>query len=125
MFLICYIGNMKPMALFIAFLLEIAAVFALAYSGLHMHMQHTYQLAFGIIWPVCFVLFWAMYMAPKSKTRLKQPYYSMAKFALFTLVVALLASAGKPAWSAIFTVIAIIDELLLFKVGENKPRVEA
>lgn len=111
---------MKELALTLAFLLESAAAISYAYAGLTSTSVFN-KIVFGIFFPLILISFWGIWMAPKSKRRLKQPYYASAKTIIFGgAIVALLASTPVLV-PVLFFVLWVLDEILLYKTKESRP----
>lgn len=102
----------KSIHLAVAFLLELAMLFCLGYYGFHSNMGKTVEFILGIGLPVIVILLWGFLAAPKAKHRLPFPYLILFKLILFLLTAFLLYKSGQPKWALIFTITAIVSELL-------------
>lgn len=115
---------MKPIALLFAFLLEICAVAAYGYAGFHSSLDTPFKLIIGIGLPIIVIAIWGKYMAPKSQTRLNQPYYSLVKLVIFAGATVALWLSGITTLALTFAATAIFDEILLFLSGESRTHIQ-
>lgn len=98
----------------LAFLSELAMLAALGYWGFHGDKKwfEKYGLGFGL--PLLAIAVWAYWAAPKSTTRLDQPYLFLLKCALFGSAVYALYRSGYPVMAALFAVVALGTAVLEF-----------
>lgn len=113
LFSLCYDSCMSEVAVILAFLLEAFAVGAYSYAGFYLPVGVGLRLILGIVLPVGVMLFWGIFMAPKSKRRIALPLYRIVKMIIFGIAALLLLSIGKGVAAGIFLIVAILDEILL------------
>lgn len=104
----------KAINLFVAFFLEIAMIIAFAYFGFHYpeNMVMKYLMMIGLAFAA--IVLWGYFAAPKSKHRLQQPARTLFILAIFGTSIFLLNVTGKTMLAAIFAIMVIINQLLLF-----------
>jgi hypothetical protein len=103
------IGALSGLNLALAFFLELCALGALAYWGFNASEITLLRLILGLGAPLAMIIFWGIYLAPKSSRRLKEPTMSVAKLVIFGLTAAALASTGQATTAAIFMAAVILN----------------
>ena len=98
---------MRPALLALRFLLELAALAAVAWWGAGV------SVAAGILAPIAFAVLWGLFVAPKAKIALPPPSRLAVELVLWTLAAAALAAAWTPAAGAAFGAVAVADGLAL------------
>ena len=93
----------------LAFLLELAALAALAVWGFRVGANLPARLAMGLGAPVVIVAIWAVWLAPSSEHRLHLPWLVIAKVVVFGLAAAALAAAGHPRLAGLFAVLVVVN----------------
>ncbi|MBT1003071.1 DUF2568 domain-containing protein [Paenarthrobacter sp. DKR-5] len=96
----------------VAFLLEVALLVAVAVFGFHAPAPWNFVAGIGL--PAVVVLFWSVFMAPKSSRRLPWPLQPLVALGLFLLGALALAAAGQPAAGVVFAVVAAGNTVLSF-----------
>ena len=102
-----------------AFFVEMAMLGLLAMGGYRL-----FDAADGVRWaialalPAIAVAFWAMKLAPRAKTRLRQPLLACAKIVLF-IVAAWVGSHWSGVYGTYFLVMSLISALLEYVIGSN------
>jgi hypothetical protein len=108
----------KAINLVTAFLLEIAMIVAFGYFGYHYpeNFAIKYFLMIGI--PLAATILWGFLAAPKSKYRLQKLPRLIFALTIFGAAIFLLNSTGKTMLAAVFAILVIINQLLLFILEE-------
>lgn len=104
----------KAINLVAAFFLEIAMVISFAYFGFHYpeNMVMKYSLMIGLATGA--IILWGYFAAPKSKHRLQQSARVLFCLSMFGSSIFLLNLTGKTMLAAIFAIMVIMNQLLLF-----------
>jgi hypothetical protein len=102
----------------LAFLLELAALVAIALVGLLLP-SGWWQLAAGALAVVAFVAVWARYAAPRAVHRLKGQRLLILKIVVFALAVLVLAGIGQPVCAAVMAVLVAVNLTLAWRLGQR------
>jgi Protein of unknown function (DUF2568) len=103
---------MKPFALLIAFLLELAAFAAFAYWGATTGPLSV-NVILGVATPALAIAVWARWAAPRSATRLPDGQRTGLELVVFGAAAVALLAAGAPWLGAALAVVALGDVALL------------
>jgi hypothetical protein len=106
-------GFVDNLLLTVAFLLELVAFAALAGVGFLLPANQGLQIATACILFVAVIWFWGVYMAPKSKHKLKATRYYVAKAIIYALAAWSIFMLKGPLLGSAFALIALCDEALL------------
>jgi hypothetical protein len=93
----------------LAFLLELAALAALAVWGFTVGVNLSARLALGCGAPTTMIVVWGIWLAPTSDHRLVMPWLLVVKLVVFGLVTAALAATGRPRLAAAFAVLVVLN----------------
>lgn len=97
------------------FLLEVAALIALAYWGWTAH-GGVWRVTLAVGLPVVTVAVWAVFRVPDdpgpAPVPVSGPLRLLVEFALFGLAAALLAAAGRPLEGAVFAALVALHYVL-------------
>ena len=104
----------KAINLAAAFFLEIAMLVAFAYFGFHYPENTVMKYLLMITLPVIAIMLWGYFAAPKSKHRLQQPSRVLFALTMFGAAIFLLNMTGETMLAAVFAIMVIINQLLLF-----------
>ena len=103
----------------VRFLLELAALGALAYWG-----SQTGPLAVSIVLaiaaPLAGAVLWGIFAAPKSRHRLRGPRRLIVEIPFFGAAVAGLAATGQWVLAAIFAVVVVLSELVTYGLAADE-----
>ena len=101
-----------------AFFLETAMIISFGYFGYHhpQTMLMKYILMIGL--PLIATILWGFLAAPKSKYRLEKLPRLIFVLTLFGAAIFLLNSTGKTMLAAVFAILVVINQLLLFILEE-------
>ena len=108
----------KAINLVTAFLLEIAMIVAFGYFGYHYPENMLMKDVLMIGLPLIATILWGYFAAPKSKHRLSKIPRVVFALALFGAAIFLLNSTEKTMLAAVFAILVIINQLLLFILEE-------
>lgn len=103
---------LKALNLALRFLLEICALMALAYAGLHATAAPI-RVVLGVAFPAIAAVLWAMFVAPKSALRAPLGVRYAAEAIVFAGAVLGLSWVGKPVWAAVLAALVIMNVVLL------------
>ncbi|HSN08612.1 MAG TPA: YrdB family protein [Hanamia sp.] len=108
----------KVLNLAAAFFLEIAMIISFGYFGYHypQAMLMKYLLMIGL--PLIAAILWGFLAAPKSKYRLQKLPRLIFALTLFGAAIFLLNSTGKTTLAAVFAILVVINQMLLFILEE-------
>jgi len=103
----------KATNLAVRFLLEIAAIVALASLAFGDGASLALRAA-GVVGALAFVAAWGRYVAPRSSRRLSDPARLLLELCLFAAATAALAVSSAAGVAAVFAAVVTVNELLLF-----------
>lgn len=102
-------GGLEAANLTLAFLLELALIYAVGAWGFHLAVATWIRYLLGVALPLTVVVIWARWLAPRAARRLSHGRLIIAKLVLFTLgAIALQASSGSVA-AAVFEALALLN----------------
>jgi hypothetical protein len=101
------------------FLLELLALAALAYWGVHTGGSPAADVALGAGAPLAAASLWARYAAPRSARRLRGPARAGVELSVLGAGALGLAAAGHPLLAAAFAAVVLINAVLLHVGEEN------
>ena len=105
----------------LSFGVEVAMWFAFGYWGFSFDSTAlSWLLGIGV--PLMTVVLWAIWAAPKSKTRLTQPRLVIFKMTLFVLAAVALLQTGKTNLAVTFLVLAILNQALEYYFGTRSSK---
>jgi len=106
---------MLYLALTAAFLLELIAFVSFAAFGYLLHLSTALHLALFVILLSVLIGFWALFMAPRAVYKFKVLPYYLAKGLIYAISATTLFALKGPLWGGLFVILALVDELVLFK----------
>jgi hypothetical protein len=95
---------MKILNLLLRFLLEVCALIALGYWGLH-----AAGLLLCIGAPLLFALLWGLFAAHKAKFPPPQPWKAIVGAVLLEVTPLVLLSAGQGTWAAVLALVIAVN----------------
>ena len=107
---------MKPLLavnLGLRFLLELAALAALAVWGAQAGRGTTAHVMFAIAAPLGAAFFWGAFVAPKTPIRVPEPVRLAIELAVFAAATAGLAVSGHSGFAVAFAVVALVNSVLV------------
>ena len=102
---------MKPASLGLAFVLELAALAALAYWG------------WGVAWelaiaaPAAWIVLWAVFGSPRAKVKLSASRHLAFEVVMFGSAAVALWAAGQPVWAIAFAAVWAVNRSLIAARG--------
>ena len=109
---------MKVASLALRFLLELAALGALAYWGFH-EFDGATAILLGIGAPLVAALVWGAFVAPKRRVRRGETLRWLVELLVFAVAAAALIEAGAVVLGIVFAVVAVVDGVVVRKLGET------
>ncbi|MGH3139055.1 MAG: YrdB family protein [Gaiellales bacterium] len=97
---------MRPASLGLAFVLELAALAALAYWGWGV----TWALAIAA--PVAWIALWAVFGSPKARVKLSPSLHLAFEVVMFGSAAVALWAAGQPVWAVGFAAVLAVNRTL-------------
>jgi hypothetical protein len=107
-------AGIRTANLALSFLLELAALSAIAFWGFHSGQSYLLKLLFGLGVPLLVAILWGTFAAPKASMRLKGVSLWIFELGVFGLAIAALALAGQPFLAGIFAVVLVINRILMY-----------
>jgi len=105
---------LKGINLALAFLLELLMLVAFGYWGFHTGSSTLVQWILGLGVPLVAIVIWSIFNAPQSKRRLPRTPRTILEVVMFSLGALALAAAGQTTWAAVFVVLMVVNQLLLY-----------
>ncbi|MWK38492.1 DUF2568 domain-containing protein [Actinomadura sp. J1-007] len=96
----------------LAFLLEVAAIVALAWWGFTTGGNVLVNILLGIGTPIAAMLLWGLLAAPKARFKVALPFVLLVKAAVFGAGALALYGLDRPAPALAFAVIALLNTAL-------------
>lgn len=88
-------------------LCELAMLALLVISGWSLGNGGLFGIALAVFYPALAVLIWSVWLAPKSRDRLRDPWRFVVQALLFAATGAATALSGRIVLGAVFAVVAI------------------
>ena len=104
---------LKTINLLIAFLLEVIMLVALGIVGFEITNASPLKYILAVALPTVAIIVWAIWAAPKSKTRLSGKWLLMFKLLIFSITSLLLYYTGHAVFAIVFGSSAWINTFLL------------
>ncbi|MEJ7803629.1 MAG: YrdB family protein [Candidatus Limnocylindria bacterium] len=101
------------------FLLELAAIAALAYSGFQASANGLIRAIAGIGAPLALIVIWAMVVAPNTANGLSQAQKDLIGTVLLVLTAVALGLAGQRGLAVGFGIVVLVNAALLFVFGQD------
>jgi hypothetical protein len=108
----------KVASLALRFLLELAALGALAYWGFHEFDGATAVLV-GIGTPLAAAIAWGIFVAPKRRVHRGEGLRWLVELLVFGAAAAGLIDAGATALGIAFAFVAVVDGIVVRRLGET------
>lgn len=93
----------------LSFVLELAALAALAVWGFTVAPNLPTRLALGPGAPIALAVIWGIWLAPASEHRIGMPWLLIAKVVVFALATAAHVAARHPRAAAVFAVLVVLN----------------
>ncbi|MDQ2807889.1 MAG: YrdB family protein [Chloroflexota bacterium] len=107
-------GIAKGTNMVMSFVLELAALGALAYWGSQTGQGLMWSILLGGGAPLLAAVVWGLFAAPRAAVRVPSVVRMGVELAFFTLATAALWAAGQPTLAAVFGVVALISWVLSY-----------
>ncbi len=104
---------MRSINLLVRFLLELAALAALAFWGLHAATDML-GLVLCIAAPLLFAVLWGLFAAHKAKFPPPQPWKAILGAVLLEVTAGVIALAGQEFWAAVVAVLIAANSILVY-----------
>src|SRR3954447_26685986 len=105
-------SGVRVLVLLVRFLSEIGALFAFTVWGFSESGW------FGVLPPIAAAAIWGRWMAPRSRTRLRDPRRLLAEIVFFGAAASAFGAAGAPGVGIAYGALAILCAVLVRYVGE-------
>ncbi len=109
----------RSINLAVRFLLELAALAALAYWGLRTGQNAATKALLGLGAPLVTALLWGAFVAPKASRRLPDPARLVLEVVIFGAATVALAASGQTALAVAFAVVVALSLILMFAWGQR------
>ena len=109
---------MKVAGLALRFLLELAALGALAYWGFR-EFDGAAAILIGIGAPLAAAVLWGVFVAPKRRVRRGEGLRWLVELLVFGAAAAALIDTGAVAVGIAFAVVAVADGIVVRKLGDT------
>ena len=93
----------------LAFVLELAALAALAVWGFTLDAAWPLRLVLGLGAPILMIVVWGLLLAPRAARRLVMPWLLVAKLVVFGVAATALAGAGHAHLAVVFGVLVVLN----------------
>jgi len=110
---------LKGINLTAAFLIELVALVIFGAWGFTIGESVPVKILLGIGAAALMIAFWAMYMAPKAKQRLRDPWHLLFEIVIFGAALLALLNIGRSDLALIWGVIVAINILLSFLLKQR------
>jgi hypothetical protein len=104
---------LKMLNLAVRFLLELCMYAAVGYWGFKTHSSWVLKILFGIGLPVLMAVLWGTFLAPKATRPLSGASFLTLELILFSTGAFALFASGKPTLGWIYTIVLVINKILL------------
>ncbi len=109
----------KYLNLAVRFILELCALAALGYWGFNTSDNIAVGFALGLGAPLVAGVVWGLYVAPKARNRLPDPFRLLLEIMVFAAAAAALVAANRAELAAVFAIAAAISIALMFLWGQR------
>ncbi len=103
-----------------AFALELCALLACAYWGIHAGTTPLVQVTLAVAAPLAFAVVWGLAVAPKAVVRIAVPAREAVRFAAYAAACVALALADQPGPGALLAAAVVANEALLHALGGHE-----
>jgi hypothetical protein len=108
----------KTTNLGLRFLLELCMLAALGYWGFQVSKGTLMKIGLGIGAPLIAAVLWGLFEAPNSSMRLQGAPQLILEVAIFAVAAAALYAAKHPSLAVMFTVIVVLNRVLMQVWGQ-------
>ena len=107
-------NTLKGLNVLVRFLLELGMLAAVAYWGFSTHPSWIAKIILGVGLPLLIAVIWGLFVAPKATHPLSGVSRLVVEMALLGSGALALFASGKPGLAWAYTIILVINEILLF-----------
>ncbi len=107
-------STIKMINLGLAFLLELVMLVIFGYVGVSAGQTIPVKIFLAVAFPAVIAIVWGIFLAPASKTRLRDPWLTLVKVFLFLLAAVCLFLTGLQGEAIVFAIIALLNLILLY-----------
>ena len=107
----------ESVALTVRFLLELAALGALAWWGVRTGQTAGMKVLLGAGAPLAMAVVWGTFIAPKASVAVPGPVHVALQLAVLAAAVAALVSIQKVTAAEVFAVTAVVNGVALYALG--------
>ena len=100
------------------FAMELFALGAFSYWGIHMNKGWLINTVLGIGTPLLVAIFWGTFIAPKATFQVTIPIRILLQIIVFGLATTALFVAGKGKLAIVFGVVVLIEMILMYSIEE-------
>jgi hypothetical protein len=104
----------------VRFLLELAALAALAYWGFHTGRTFATDVLLGVGAPVVAAVVWGTFAAPRSARRLRGAALTAVQLTVLLAGAVALAAAGRPVLALVTAAVVVVNAVLLERLPEEE-----
>jgi hypothetical protein len=108
------ISVIKILNLGLAFALELVLLAISDYAGVTLGQSLPVKIILAITFPAALAVLWGIFLAPASKTRLRDPWLTAVKVLLFSLAAVFLFFTGLKGAAIGFGLITLLNLVLLY-----------
>lgn len=98
--------------------LEVAALLALSYWGLHLDRHVAVRIGAGIAAPLTAAIVWALFASPNTAIAVAEPLKVAVQLVVFTVATGALVTTGKPRLATTFAGLAVANMTLIAIWGQ-------
>jgi hypothetical protein len=110
---------LKGINLTVSFLLELMALAIFGVWGFTIGESTLIKILLGVGAPVLMIVFWAIFMAPRSVRRLQDPWHVLFEIVIFGAAGLALLSIGRSDLAFVWGVIVALNILLSFPLKQR------
>jgi hypothetical protein len=100
--------------LVVAFILELSLLAIFGYYGAYISQTRLWQIVAAAGFPLLLAVFWGIFLAPASHTRLSDPWLTLVKIVLFSAGTLFLFLTGLKGPAYFFGLVSSINLILLY-----------
>lgn len=108
---------LKLLNLGLRFGLELAALAGLGYWGFTLDRGWSWRILLGVGAPLLAAVVWGMFVSPKARVPLREPWRFAVEVLVFGSAALALAAAGRPIWGIVLGVLYLVNRFLLTAMG--------
>ncbi len=109
-----------PANLALRFVLELAALAAVAWWGWEVGGSTAARLALAVVFPLAVAFVWGMFIAPKARVKVPRPVWLALQIAIFVVAAHALTVVWSP-WVGIALLLVFVANLLLLLKLDSVP----